>query len=121
MNDLYNAKAVSIDYLSGETIVYLCKGISKEYYIARIELEKNKEIHILVVDFFDINIYIICEYHNYVLISADIMADTHPNLHNIPIDWNYTLPYGVIYARQSKECMEQFLEILKEAAKQYSK
>jgi len=32
--------------------------------------------------------------------TLDIWKDVHPSIVTIPMEWGYTIPYGIVYAKQ---------------------
>lgn len=42
-------------------------------------------------------------------ISADCWKDVHPLLATIPVDWDFTMPYGLIYAKEPSKELLQFI------------
>ena len=44
-----------------------------------------------------------------LMISADCWKDVHPLLATIPIDWDFTMPYGLIYSKEPSRELLQFI------------
>ncbi len=39
--------------------------------------------------------------------------DVHPLLKFIPVDWNYTIPFGILYSLDPSDLVVRFLKALK--------
>ena len=39
--------------------------------------------------------------------------DVHPLLKVIPVDWNYAIPFGILYSTEPSELVKKFLKALK--------
>ena len=47
-----------------------------------------------------------------LLLTLDAWADVHPSLVTLPVDWDYTVPYGILYAKAPSEVISRFVSIL---------
>ncbi len=55
-----------------------------------------------------------CEESGAVLLTLDGWKDVHPSLVTIPVDWEYTIPYGVLYLRKPSNSVQLFVRALQE-------
>ncbi len=55
-----------------------------------------------------------CEESGAVLLTLDGWKDVHPSLITIPVEWKYTIPYGVLYPRQPSNSVQLFVRALQE-------
>ena len=55
-----------------------------------------------------------CEEGCAVLLTLDGWKDVHPSLVTIPVDWEYTIPYGVLYPRKPSNSVQLFVRALQE-------
>ena len=55
-----------------------------------------------------------CEGSGAVLLTLDGWKDAHPSLVTIPIDWEYTLPYGILYPLKPSNSVQLFVRALQE-------
>lgn len=84
----------------------------------RNEIEKNHpKIHIQDVPSYDTNVFNQCDISNSVMITIETWAELHPSLVTIPCEWNYTVPYGIIYSEQPSELVIDFIEIMEKFTK----
>ena len=63
---------------------------------------------------YDIEIFNQCEISGIPLVSLDIWSHIHPALGTIPVDWDYTIPYGVMYPKNPSESTRRFMELLRQ-------
>lgn len=53
---------------------------------------------------------------NDVLLTLETWEDIHPFLTTIPVNWGYTMPYGIIYPLEPTPEVLDFVNIIKTAA-----
>ena len=44
-----------------------------------------------------------------LILSSDCWKDVHPLLATIPVEWDFTMPYGLIYAKEPSKELLQFI------------
>jgi DNA-binding transcriptional LysR family regulator len=100
--------------LYGERLVMLKPGISPRIdaiqdYLLRehpqIQL-KNQLPH------YNIEVFNRCEEVGAVLLTLEGWKDVHPSLVTIPVEWDYTIPYGVLYPLKPSNSVGLFLKAL---------
>ena len=107
------AKKLSLNWndLDGETIMLVKRGDSPTLNKMRDEIE-TKHPQITVIDtphFYDTSIFNECEQNGCLMETLDIWRDVHPSIVTIPMEWDYTMPYGIIYAKHPSEIVESFI------------
>lgn len=107
---------LSLEDLHGETLMMVKKGDSGVNDFIRHELETNHpEIHIEDTEqFYDLSVFNRCAETKNVLLTIECWKDVHPGLVTIPVNWEYSIPYGLLY---SKEAPEDVLSFVNEAKK----
>ncbi|HTK11669.1 MAG TPA: LysR family transcriptional regulator [Ktedonobacteraceae bacterium] len=55
-----------------------------------------------------------CEESGAILLTLDGWKEVHPSLVTIPVDWEYTIPYGVLYPRKPANSVQLFVRALQE-------
>ncbi len=50
------------------------------------------------------------------MITIATWAELHPSLVTIPCEWDFTVPYGIVYAEQPSEIVLKFIEIMRDFA-----
>jgi hypothetical protein len=75
---------------------------------------KHSEIRIIdTPNFYDADDFNKCEQMNYVMETLDIWADVHPSLVTIPVEWDYEVPFGIVYANEPSKAVMAFNDIIK--------
>lgn len=104
---------VTFDDLHGETLIITRRGLSPNMDPIRDVLENgHPQIKLRDVDYLETATFNNLVTSGEVLLSAECWANVHPLLATIPLDVPYTLPFGLIYAKEpSKEVMEFIMAI----------
>ena len=63
--------------------------------------------------FYDASVLNQCEQEGKVLLTLDAWEDVHPFLHTIEVDWDFTMPYGIVYPKEPTQSVMIFLEAIK--------
>ena len=58
--------------------------------------------------------FALCELNPYILITQPVYSDIHSNLITIPLETDYSLPYGLIYANEPTTAVRKFLRAITE-------
>lgn len=110
VHPLAEKQALKITDLYGETIIFGKRHTAP--YADRIWdfLEQNHpQIQIKEVECIDLPLFNRIVSSNDFVMSADCWRDVHPLLATLPVDWEFTMPYGLIYARNPSREMLQFI------------
>ncbi|MCC8023886.1 MAG: LysR family transcriptional regulator [Clostridium sp.] len=107
---------LAISDLYGETLMMGAGGDTPALDELRTMLTaEHPDIHIMdTKPYYDAYVFNVCEQMNSVLLTLDAWKDIHPSLVTIPVDWNYKVPYGVIYPKEPSADIEQFLLKIRE-------
>ncbi len=65
---------------------------------------------------YTIEVFNRCEESGAVLLTLDGWKDVHPSLVTIPVDWPYTIPYGILYPLKPANSVQLFVRALHETA-----
>ncbi len=49
-----------------------------------------------------------------VLLSIECWKDVHPGLVSIPVNWNYSIPYGILYSKDAPDDVKEFVRLASE-------
>lgn len=109
---LSSKKMIRLEDLHGETLMMIPRGDSGENDRIRDDLEKNHpEIRIEDTPLnYDLTVFNQCAESDRVLLMTECWKEVHPGLVSIPVDWNYSIPYGLLYSRDAPEDVLQFVE-----------
>ena len=104
--------------LNGEYIIMPIEGVSKEIDTFRNHIKNNyPTIQIVDSKRYDMDTFTLCEVNGYILITQPVYTDIHNNLVTIPLETNYTLPYGLMYANHPTSAAKNFIRTIKEIRK----
>ena len=105
---------LQIHDLYGQNLMLMHRGWSSYVDQLRDDLWKNhSEIHIIDFDFYNTNIFNRCENTNDVLLAIPGWANVHPLLKVIPVEWEYSIPYGLLHSHHPTESVKKFLSAVK--------
>lgn len=107
---------LSLHDLYGEHLVTVKSGDALELDEFR---EKLKMAHpqIIFEDahyFYDLETFNTCEVTGSLLLTLDAWKDIHPSLKTLPVEWDFTVPYGLLFSKNLSEEADFFLEHIKE-------
>lgn len=105
---------LKVQDLYGENLLLMHRDWS--HYVDRLrdDLWKNhSRIHIVDFDFYDVNVFNRCENGNDVLLAIPGWANVHPLLKVLPVDWDHSIPYGVLHSPEPSETVSGFLKAVK--------
>jgi len=101
--------------LYGETLMLVAKGISPVIDRLRQDITNNHpEINIIdSPDYYDMEAFNKCVEGNYIMETPDTWAGLHPSLVTLPVEWGYSQPYGIVYAKNPSSAFANFVNIIK--------
>lgn len=100
--------------LEGETFMLVKRGDSPVLNKMRDEIE-TKHLQITLLDtphFYDTGVFNEYEQMRCVMETLDIWKDVHPSIVTIPMEWDYEMPYGIVYAKNPSGAMQTFIHTL---------
>lgn len=105
---------LTVEDLYGENFLMMHRGWS--YYVdeLRDDIWKNHpQIHVVDFDVYSMEIFNQCENSNDILMAVENWKDAHPLLKIIPVEWKYTIPYGILYSTEPSDLVKRFLKAIK--------
>ena len=97
--------------LHGENLLLIRRGWNRYLDQMRDELWRDHpQIHIVDFEMFNINVFNQCENSEDILMTIDNWRQVHPLLKTIPVNWNYTIPYGLLHSPHPTPTVRQFLK-----------
>ncbi len=107
---------LSIEDLNGENLLLMKRNWSSYVDRLRDEIWKNhSQINITDFDFYNMSIFNRCENSNDILLAIAGWANVHPLLKVIPVDWDYSIPYGLLHSPKPSATVKEFLRAAKKA------
>ena len=121
---LSKKKSLRWSDLEGESFMIIKRGDSSVLNQMRDDILENHP-RIKIVDapnFYDTSIFNECEQMNYLMETLDIWTDIHPSLVTLPMEWEYVIPYGIVYAKKPSKTVKEFVDIIQKnmSADRYS-
>lgn len=107
---------LSVTDLYGETMMMVKRGDSAVNDRLRDDLAQNHP-QIQIEDtphFYDIDVFNRCAEGSHVLLTLECWKDIHPSLVSIPVDWDYTIPYGLLYSKTPSRDVLEFLDAIQQ-------
>ena len=105
--------------LYGENLLLMHRGWSRYVDQLRDDLWQNHpQINIVDFDFYGMDIFNRCENTNDVLLAIPGWATVHPLLKVIPVEWNYSIPYGILHSPEPTPTVRRFLDAAKAVRKE---
>lgn len=102
---------LTVQDLYGETLMLIRRGWNSYVDLLRDDLwEHHPQIRVADFSFYDVNIFNRCESEQSVLMTIPAWANVHPLLKIIPVDWTYTIPFGLLYAPEPSRPVETLIE-----------
>ena len=113
---LARKSSIGLEDLYGETLMMVKSGDSGVNDFIRNDLEKNHpQIHIEdTPQFYDLSVFNRCAETGNVLLTIECWQEVHPGLVSIPVNWDYSIPYGLLYSLNAPDDVKRFVD---EAAK----
>lgn len=106
-------KKMKISDLYGQTLMMVRRGDSESVDKIRDEIEKHPQIRIEdTQQFYDIEVFNRCNQTQNVMMTLDCWKDVHPSLVTIPVEWDYTIPYGLLYSKDASDDIFKFLSLI---------
>ena len=105
-------KRLELSDLYGQTLMMVQEGDSPLNDRLRADLRTNHpKIHLEdTPHFYDISVFNRCAETGNVLLTLECWQDVHPALVTLPVNWDYAIPYGLIYALEPSEDVKRFVQ-----------
>lgn len=102
---------LTIDDLKGEDFMVIKKGWSSYVDKLREDLKNNyPEINVIDFPFYNVEVFNQCESDNNILLTIEYWKNVHPLMKVIPVEWDYTIPYGFLHSPEPSPQVEAFLK-----------
>ena len=113
---LSSKKELTFQDLHGERLVMIKSGDTEllDYFRTILNMTHPQ---ILITDtdyYYDIETFNMCEQTGMFLLTLDAWSDIHPSLVTLPVEWDYQLPYGILYPKHPSQEIKRFIKIIKE-------
>lgn len=100
--------------LHGENLLMMHRGWSHYVDQLRDDLwQHHPQIHIIDFKIYSMDMFNRCESTNDVLLAIPGWANVHPLLKVIPVEWDYSIPFGVMHSPNPSPVVRRFLDVAK--------
>ena len=105
---------LTVQDLYGENFLMMHRGWSNYVDELRDDIWKNHpQIHVVDFDIYSVDVFNQCENSDDVLMVVENWKNVHPLLKVIPVDWKYTIPFGLLYSPNPSGLVKKFLKAVK--------
>ena len=100
--------------MAGETLMLIKRGESPVLDRMRDEIEaSHPDIQIVdMPNFYDMEAFNICEQRGCLMEVPDTWAEVHPSVATLPVEWEYEMPFGIVYAQKPSKAFAEFMKII---------
>ena len=110
---------LSVSDLYGQNLMLITRGQMGEADALRDWLTvKHPQVNIIDFDFYNTEVFNSCENGKNLLMAVPTWRDVHPLLKIIPVDWDFTMPFGLLHSPQPaphvQKCINAITRIYKE-------
>ena len=113
---------LQISDLYSENLLLMHRGWSHYVDQLRDDLWQNHpKINIVDFEFYSMDVFNRCENTNDVLLAVPGWANVHPLLKVIPVEWEHSIPYGILHSPNPTPVVQKFLDMAKEISKELYK
>lgn len=112
---LAGREMVDIEDFYDETLMMVAPGDSGVNDFLRNDLEKHHP-KITIEDtppFYDLSVFNRCAETGNILLTIECWQEVHPGLVTIPVNWDYSIHYGLLYSFDAPEDVLRFAETVK--------
>ena len=119
---LASQNRLTVQDLYGENLMLMHRNWSRYVDELRDDIWQNhSEIHIIDFDFYSVDIFNRCENSNDVLMAVQAWEHVHPVLKVIPVEWDHSIPYGLLHSPTPSETVTRFLSAIQAVLHQEAK
>jgi DNA-binding transcriptional LysR family regulator len=106
-------KRLSMQDLYGQSIMLIRPGAFQEVDLLREELETHyPQINIEEFAFYSTDVFNKCEQGSNLLMAVNNWTDVHPLLRIIPVDWDHSIPFGLLYSAHPSDIVQQCIDAI---------
>ncbi len=110
---LSGKEKLSVQDLHGQDLMMIHRGWCRHMDDLRDDLtEHHPQINLVNFDLYDVGVFNQCEQNQDILVVIKSWSMVHPLLKVIPVDWDHTMPVGILYSPQPTKVVSRFLSAL---------
>lgn len=106
----------TLEDLYGENLLVMRRGWSENVDSLRDDLKENHpQINVVDFDFYNVEVFNRCENSNDVLLAIKNWESVHPLMKIMPVEWNYGIPFGLLYSTEPSAKVKRLMSAIKKA------
>lgn len=112
-HSLAGKSVLKIEDLYNENLMLIHRGWDS--YVDRLRDEiwaNHPQIHIVDFDFYNVDVFNQCQNSNDILMAIDAWQGVHPLLKIIPVEWDFSIPYGLLHSDNPSQSVQKLLSAL---------
>ncbi len=110
---LSGKEKLSVQDLYGQDLMMIHRGWCRHMDDLRDDLtEHHPQINLVNFDLYDVGVFNQCEQNQDILVVIKSWSMVHPLLKVIPVEWDHTMPVGILYSPQPTKVVSRFLSAL---------
>lgn len=110
---LAKKEKLQIKDLAGEEIMVIRREWNDSIDLLRDDLESGRlKTKVRDFEFYNVDVFNQCENERNLLLAIKSWESIHPFIKVIPVEWNYTIPFGILYSPNPSERVKQFIEVI---------
>lgn len=112
---LAKKEKVTLNDLAGENLMLMKRGWS--FYGDKLRddmMENHPEINIVDFELYNVEAFNRCENNNEVLLAFKSWESVHPLIRIIPVEWNYTMPFGILHSKTPSDKVKRLIKAINE-------
>ena len=105
---------ITIEDLNGENLLLMHRNWSS--YVDKLRdflVAEHPEIHIVDFDFYDVDIFNRTSESDDILLATGMWKAVHPLLKVLPVEWDFSIPYGILYSTDPSDMIVRLLDALR--------
>lgn len=107
---------LTVEDLYGQSLMLMKRDWSKYVDALRDELWQNHpQINIVDFSFYNVEVFNQCENNGALLMAVPIWQSVHPLLKIIPVEWEHSIPFGLLHSPTPTPTIEKFLQAVSQA------
>lgn len=111
-NPLARKERLEVEDLYGRNLLIFQRGFNSDIDLLRDELEQNHpEVKLTSVPFMDMRIFNHCENSSDMMMAIEKWQEVHPMLRIIPVNWDFKVPYGLLYSHSPSHIVQAFVDM----------
>lgn len=119
---LAEKESLKIHDLYGEKLMVIHNGWNSSFDLLRHDIQdRYPQIHLETFHFYGVDAYNQCENENCLMLTIDPWQDIHPLMRVLPVEWDYTIPFGILHSPTPSKIVSRFLDAVSHLVKETEK